>query len=182
MSFPAKTGAEAILKAAVKIVETAGWEALSMRSIALALGVRASSLYHHYRDRSAIEAAMGEVAARALLTAMAKAAGRKKGRVRLVAVAGAYVAFARENVALYPLLAARRSASSVQVENIALWQLILDEVAQFTGKRDATAAAVAVWSFLHGFAALEAAGKFGVGGSKGGYERGLSAMLAGLIR
>ena len=121
---------------------------------------------------------MGEVAARALLTAMAKAAGRKKGRVRLVAVAGAYVAFARENVALYPLLAARRSASSVQVENIALWQLILDEVAQFTGKRDATAEAMALWSFLHGFAALEAAGKSG----GGGYERGLSAILAGLIR
>ena len=125
---------------------------------------------------------MGEVAAQALLKAMAMAAGRKKGRVRLVAVAGAYVAFARENVALYPLLAARRSANDVQVEAIAVWQLILDEVAEFTGKRDATAEAVALWSFLHGFAALEAAGKFGVGGSKGGYERGLSTMLARLIR
>ena len=182
MSFPAKTGAEAILKTAVKIVETAGWEALSMRSIALALGVRASSLYHHYRDRSAIEAALGEVAAQALLKAMAKAAGMKKGRVRLVAVAGAYVAFARENVALYPLLAATRSVSDVQVEAIALWQLILNEVAQFTGRREDSAAAVALWSFLHGFAALEAAGKAGVCESKGGYERGLSAMLSGLIR
>lgn len=182
MSFPAKTGAEAILKVALKIVEKEGWEALSMRSIGLALGVRASSLYHHYRDKGAIEGALGELASRVLLCAMTLAAGRKKGRVRLVAMADAYVAFARENAALYQLLAARRSASDEQAEGTALWEFLLDGVGQVTGNPRDTAAAIALWSFLHGLIALEAAGKFDYRGWKGGYERGLSAILAGLIR
>lgn len=169
------------MKVAVDIVEAEGWDALSMRSIGLALGVRASSLYHHYRDKGAIEEALGEVAARALFEAMTVAAGRKKGQVRLRAMADAYVAFAHENAALYQLVAARRTASDTQVAGKALWQLILDGVGQVTGNRDDTAAAVGLWSFLHGYVALEGAGKFGASGAKGGYERGLSAMLRGLI-
>lgn len=182
MSFPAKTSSDAILKVAVAIVEAEGWEALSMRSIGLALGVRASSLYHHYRDKRAIEGALGEVGAQAMLSAMTLAAGRKKGQGRLGAMADAYVKFAHENAALYQLVAARRTANDTQVAGRALWQLIVDGVGQVTGNGDDTAGAVALWSFLHGYVALEGAGKFGASGDRSGYERGFSAMLRGLIR
>jgi len=50
-------------------------------------------------------------------------------------------------------------------------------LAGFAGPDD-TAAAVATWSFLHGYATLEHSGAFGASGPKGGLERGVEAFLS----
>ncbi len=170
MPFPAKTTQEAILKAAIELVEQEGWAALSMRRLGQLLGVQASSLYHHFPDRAALEAALGRLATQTLWNRLSRAGVRGK----LKPLANAYLEFARENPALYHLVAGVPSAGDESPEAKAVWKLLLEVV------EDDTAAAVAVWSFLHGYATLDAAGKFGKSGPRGGLARGLTALATGL--
>ena len=154
MPFPAKTSAEAILTEATKIVESEGWAALSMRDLARKLGVQASSLYHHFADREAIGKALGKRASQALLEKIAQTSAGKTGAEKIRAIAASYLEFARGNSALYPLVT--RSQESLLPGN--------------------TGFNVSLFSFLHGYASLEAAGKF----SPTDFEAGLEALIAGL--
>ena len=179
MSFPPKTDPDRVLSAAVKIVEEQGWTALSMRELGKRLGVRASSLYHHFRDRQAIEEALGRKAASQLLVLLHTAAGRKRGKARVFALAEAYIAFARENAALYHLLAEVPSPADADPDGKLLWLLLLEAIEDLSQKPNDTAGAMALWSFLHGFATLEASGKFG-DRSQRSLADGLDVLLAGL--
>lgn len=173
MPFPSRTNPDAVLDQAIALIEESGWDALSMRELAARLGVRASSLYHHFKDRKAIEAALGERAASGLLDAMRRAK-------TLESMARAYCTFARNNRALYHLIANAPSTADEAPAGRELWQLLLATISPLTGNKDDTAAAVALWAYLHGYMALEFSGKFGASGPKGGFERGLSALLTGL--
>ena len=182
MSFPPKTDREAILRSALDIIETQGWNALSMRELGRRLGLRASSLYHHFPDRNAIEIALGAKACASLLLALRSASTGQKGNARIQSIATAYIDFATHNQALYHLMAAVPSSSATHPEGKVLWNLLLDAVGALTGNKDDTDAAVALWAFLHGYVALEAAGKFEASGARGGLERGLSSLLTGLAK
>ncbi len=182
MSFPPKTDSEAILRAALEIIETEGWAALSMRELARRLGLRASSLYHHFPDRNAIELALGAKAASSLLLALKSASTGLKSKAKIHALAIAYADFAKQNRALYDLIASVPSSTATDPEGKALWNLLLDAVAELTRDKDDIAAVASLWAFLHGYVALEAAGKFGPSGARGGFERGLSALLTGLSK
>ena len=59
----------------------------------------------------------------------------------------------------------------------AVWNLMVDATSAVSQQQDDTAAAVATWAFLHGYAALEQSGAFGLPGPKGGLERGAEAFL-----
>lgn len=180
MPFPAKTEPLAILTAALNIIENSGWQALSMRTIAAALGVRASSLYRHFADRAAIESALGALATKTLLLRMETAAGRLDGPARLRAIALAYLSFAHDNGALYQLITGPNQASDSQPESKAIWNLILNAIARCSHtKRDHTPAAVVLWSFLHGYVSLAGAGNFGASGPKRALEKGLVAIIKG---
>src|SRR5829696_5327404 len=54
MGTKARLTTEAVLDAAVELVEKDGMAALSMRRLATALGVEAMSLYNHVRDKDAL--------------------------------------------------------------------------------------------------------------------------------
>jgi AcrR family transcriptional regulator len=172
MAFPGKTTAEAILDSAIAIVADVGWDGLSMRSVARRLGVQASSLYHHFADREALEIELGRRAARELLQHL-------EGVKGLAAVAEVYLAFARSKPALYQLIANRSTGADGTRESKAIWNRLLEEVGEITGKADDTGSAVAVWSYLHGYAQLEAAGKFGASGDRGGFRKGMESLIAG---
>lgn len=174
MPYPAKIHPETIENAALRIVEEEGWEALSMRRLAKGLGVRPSSLYNHYADRAALERALAKRATQTLFELLAPQAGKLKEMGRV------YVAFAEANPALYHLLAETLSGEEGSEEGKALWQLLLNAVGKLSRDADDTSGAVAFWSFLHGYVALQKAGKFGSSGPQGGLERGLEALARGL--
>ena len=136
MPYPAKTTPSAVLDAALAIVSTQGWTALSMRTLALALNVRASSIYHHFADRAAIENALGALTAQRLLLALQSAAGRLKGSNRTRAIAHAYLDFSQSNAALFHLIATPSAATILTTF--------------FDGR-------IALRCFLHGFVTLPAA-------------------------
>lgn len=185
MSFPAKTTPQAILEAATRMLEQGGPGALSMRTLAEALGIKAPSLYRHFADRAALEAALADVAASRLRELLEGVRGQRPPETVLRGAAFAYLHFARSSTALYDQLLAPcppgRDPLPTEAGK-ALWVTVLALLGDLTGNPDDTAAAVAFWSFLHGFVTLERTGQFSDTGPQGGFEVGLSALIEGFPR
>ncbi len=181
MPYPSKTSPGAILSAALSLLETQGPQGLTMRSLAAALGLRASSLYRYYPDREALEAALADEGSRLLGAALREASEGQPAAEALRRASHAYLTFARARPDLYSLMHAPRPPAlagpgpAKDVRN-----LVLDLVGGLSGRPDDTAAAVAFWAFLHGFAQLERGGQFGLSGPQKGFERGLEALIQGL--
>src|ERR1022692_4474537 len=89
----------------------------------------------------------------------------------------AYLRFARERFALYSSIMDRVRETHGSSVAKSVWDLLLEAASGISGQPDDTAAAVATWSFLHGYAVLEHSGAFGASGPKGALERGLTAFL-----
>ncbi|BDP42113.1 TetR family transcriptional regulator [Deinococcus aetherius] len=181
MVYPAKLTPEAIFQAALDLLEGGGDGALNMRALAERLSVRPSSLYRHYPDRAALVAALEDHAALALHGALREASRDLPPGEALGAAAHAYLDYARAHPHLYGLmLAPRAPAPAGPGPGKDLWNHVLHLVGAVTGQPDDTGAAVAYWAFLHGYVQLERSGGFGLSGPRGGFERGLDALIRGL--
>lgn len=180
MPYPAKLTAEKILETALGLFEAGGSDALSMRPLADALGVRPSSLYRYYPERATLLSALEAHATTGLHDALRRAAHGKTPGAALSAAAHSYLDYARAHPHLYALLLGPRAPYTAEPgPGKELWNEVLAIVGVVTGNPDDTAATVAFWAFLHGFALLELSGQFGVSGPKGGFERGLEALVSG---
>ncbi len=190
--YPSKLSRQAVVDAALALVEREGAAALGMRAVADALGVRPASLYKHVGDLAGLEALLAESAAAALSAhldaALARAEPPADATTALRRTADAYVRFARERPALYAYLTAGAASAGAApaappvpaAERKALWNRLLAVVGALTGDPDDTPGAVAAWAFLHGFVALEQAGAYGASGPRGGLARGVDALARGL--
>ena len=183
MPYPTKLTAETIFEAALKLFETGGPDALSMRPLAAALRVRPSSLYRYYPERDALLGALETHATRELHHAINHAVQDLKPTAAFFAAAHSYLDYARAHPYLYSLLVRPRDPYSGEPGPAKdLWNEVLGIVGAVTGNPDDTAGAVAFWAYLHGFALLERSGQFGLSGPQGGFERGLGALLSGFQR
>lgn len=181
MPYPAKLTADKILETALTLLEQGGPDALGMRPLAAALGVRPSSLYRYYPEREALLGALEDRAGRDLHDALRRASRDRAPTDALAAAAHAYLAYARTHPHLYALLLRARAPYRAEPgPGKDLWNEVLRLVGAVTGDPDDTAATVAFWAYLHGFTSLERSGQFGSSGPKGGFERGLQALISGL--
>ncbi len=180
MPYPTKLTAETIFEAALELFETGGPDALSMRPLAGALGVRPSSLYRYFSERDALLEALETHATRELHRAIYRATQTLTPTDAFLAAAHSYLDYARTHPHLYSLLVRPRDPYTAEPGPAKdLWQNVLEIVGRMTGNPDDTAAAVAFWAYLHGFALLERSGQFGLSGPQGGFQRGLEALLSG---
>lgn len=180
MPYPPKLTAETIFEAALKLFETGGPEALSMRPLADALGVRPSSLYRYYPERDALLGALETHATRELHGVFRTATRDLTPNEAFFAAAHSYLNYVRAQPHLYSLLVRPREPYVAEPgPGKDLWEEVLRIVGGVTGNPDDTAGAVAFWAYLHGFALLEQSGQFGESGPQGGFERGLGALLSG---
>ena len=168
-----------MLEQAVTLIEQ-GENALSMRSLAKALNLRASSLYRHYADKEALEKAIAAYSANLLRKSLESAREGSTAVEALRSAAYAYLEFARAHPALYDLLLAPRPLTQAEPGPKDLWNVFLGLVGGVTQNPDDTASAVACWSFLHGFVVLGRTGLFGGSGPQGRFEVGLAALIEGL--
>lgn len=180
MAYPSKTNPDAILRAALELLESQGYAALSMRSLAQQLNLKAPSLYRHFKDKEALESAMIAEGAQELLLLLQRATQGFSPQASLPTIATNYVSFAKEKPELYQLLMSRLQPPTPDSPAKNLWNFLLDIVSAITRKPDDTAAAVALWSFLHGYTSLELSGMFGPSGPKGAMDLGLHALQSGL--
>lgn len=164
----AKTTDDAILRAAVRLVEEGGVEALTMQAVAAAVGIRAPSMYKRVRDRAALVRAVQESTTSELAADLRRVSRGEDPRADIVAMADAYRSFARRHPGTYGLLFAalpdemRISAAS----NEAAVEPLLSALASLLDGDPAgtLAAARLLVAFVHGFVSMELAGAFRLGG------------------
>ncbi len=180
MAFPSKLTRDSIVEAGLVALEQEGIEGLNLRNFAARLNVKAPSLYRHFTDKESLLLELATRAKNIQLERFSKIPRSKDfAETTLVEVGKAYVDFALEQPALYDLLMSPRITGDGKVGKD-LWQAVLGYVGDVTANPDDTPAAVAVWSFLHGYVHLARSGMFGESGPKGGLEVGLEAMVRGL--
>ncbi|PNY82631.1 TetR/AcrR family transcriptional regulator [Deinococcus koreensis] len=181
MPYPTKLTPDAILDAAWALLGNGGPEALSMRPLADALGVRPGSLYRHIESRDALIRTLAERSALALQAELLAAASGHPSRDALQAASLAYLHYARSQPHAYGLLLNpdhQTGQAGIQTPpGKALWNTLLALVGALSGDPDDTNHAVALWTFLHGASALERAGIYGASGPRGGLDVGLVALL-----
>ena len=145
--------------AALLILEAEGEQALTMRRVADAVGVRAPSLYKHLSGRDELVAALQAEGLRAMGEAFDTALRRRSPMTRLTALAEAYRDLAVRRPALYRLTTGRRLVRDLLPAGLE------DEVGgklveAVGGDGDLARAA---WAFAHGMADLEISGRFPAG-------------------
>jgi AcrR family transcriptional regulator len=146
--------AREIVQIARQLLEQEGPAALSMRRLGAQIGIRASSIYEHLRDKDALEAALISVGLEEQAELFAEAV---QGSTNPIAsLTAAYRDFARRQPNLYRLMterALRRDLLAPGVEEAAARPLLLAT----GGDREH---ARAIWAFAHGMVILELNGRF----------------------
>ena len=178
MPYPKFLSPEEILKTAVHFVEHGDVDGLSLRAVAAELGVKAPSLYRYFADKGALENAVAEAILHLMLVELQTICASRTPEARFRRMVEVYLRFARDRFPLYTFVVQhnhpKRYASG---KGKAVWDLIVHTASAVSEQPDDTAAAVATWAFLHGYATLEHAGAFGPSGPQGGLERGIEAFV-----
>lgn len=168
MPTPPKTSTAGIIGAARDLITEHGLDSLTMQSVAERVGVRGPSLYKHFSDRAALLKAVELSVVADLETVLVAAAASEKldDKDALRAVAGAFRRFAQQTPAQYKLLFQLRSGDAeTQEAGRRALQPVLERLLSLLGNREqAFLRAQALTAFMHGFALMEAAGAFHLGG------------------
>jgi AcrR family transcriptional regulator len=163
--------AREILGTARRLLEEGGTEALSMRNLAEQLGIRAPSIYKHFPNKEALEAALISQGFEEQGEAF-EAAFESPGEP-IVAMAVTYRAFAHRHPHLYRLMYDRslnRSLLMPGSEDSA----VVPVVRALGGDRDL---ARATFAFAHGMTILELNDRFPAGADlDAAWKRGLDAL------
>jgi AcrR family transcriptional regulator len=183
MPYPSKTDRQTILSAAVKELVHGGIRDLSLRNIAASLGLAPNAIYRYFSDRRRLEAALANEAARQLELALRKAADGCEPVTAIREMSSAYIKFARDNRHLYEVMMSLHAPDYDATSHQSLWMFTVEQVQRIAGSDRAAQASVALWAFLHGAVALEAAQVLGeikpASGLKFGFEAWLMAVSTG---
>jgi AcrR family transcriptional regulator len=164
---------EQILTAARDLVLEQGPKGLSMRRVAARVGISATAIYRHYRDKSAL---LGAVVAQGFQVFASYLFRAREGQTpleRLVLAGQHYLRFALEQPEYYQLIfmswfdetqpdLGAHTAHPERPEPT--YQFLLDRVDEcirqrvFRGEVRAEDAAIGIWAQVHGLAALYLAG------------------------
>ena len=172
MPTPERTSLDAIVKAATRLLETGGPAAVTMQAVAGAVGVKAPSLYKRVRDREALLGLVGHAAARDLAARLEGAEGG------LDALLLSFRGFARERPEAFRLL----FTSIVDPEALAATsEPVLRATEAVVGHAHALDAARLLTAWATGFATMELAGAFRLGGDLDeAYRYGARQLVASL--
>ena len=177
MPYPSKTDRQTILSAAVKELAHGGIRDLSLRNIAASLDLAPNAIYRYFSDRRALEAALANEAARQLELALRRAAEGYEPVTAIREMSSAYIKFARDNRHLYEVMMSLHAPGHDATFHQSLWTFTVEQVQRIAGSDRAAQASVALWAFLHGAVALEAAQVLGEIKPASGLEFGFEAWL-----
>ena len=176
---------EAIVTAAATLADSEGLDAVSVKRIAELLGVRPPSLYAHVDGIDDIVLRLGRRGLHEQASALSRAVEGRSGVDALVALAGAYRAYAREHPGAYA--ASQRSQQlehdeAAQVAAEAVVRVVLAVLRDYAlDGDDAIHAVRLIRVALHGFISLEAVGGFAMEQSVDDtYERLVTLLDLGL--
>lgn len=157
----------ALVTAAVELVEGSSPEELTLREVSRRVGVNHRAAYRHFEDKTALLAAVAEDGYQALLTEMEQAlaaAKKSNARERLMALAVAYVSFAIDQPARYRIMFGRRlnedgrfpalEDSVARAYSLLAAELRAGQVSKQFRETPVRELVFGFWSLTHGFASL----------------------------
>jgi AcrR family transcriptional regulator len=177
MPYPSKTDRQTILSAAMKQLAHAGIRDLSLRNLAASLDLAPNAIYRYFSDRSALEAALAGEAARQMELALRSAAAGREPAIAIREMSSAYIKFAKDNRHLYDMMMSPHVPEHDATLHQSLWTFTVAQVKRIAGSDRAAQASVALWAFLHGAVALEAAEVLGESKPVSGLGFGLDAWF-----
>jgi AcrR family transcriptional regulator len=165
--------ASQIAAAAQELIDTEGIEALSMRALADRVGIRAPSIYKHFENKEAVEAAV--ISAVFVEQAIDYEAVVEDSDQPLLALAEVYREYARHHPHLYRLVADRPLNRAALAEGVEA-RAVLAIVRAAGGDRDL---ARAFWAFAHGMTILELNSRFPADADlDAAWRSGVEALIA----
>lgn len=157
----------ALITAAVELVEGSSPEELTLREVSRRVGVNHRAAYRHFADKTALLAAVAEDGYRDLLTVMERALSalpRAKASERLMALAIAYVSFAIDQPARYRIMFGRRlnedgrfnelEALVARAYGLLAGELSAGQLSREFDEQPVRELVFGFWSLTHGFASL----------------------------
>jgi AcrR family transcriptional regulator len=156
---------DAVVRAAAKIADDEGWDALTLARVATKLRVRSPSLYNHVGGLEALRRELKLLVMRELNTALTRATIGKSRDDAVRALAAAYRAFVKRHPGTYAatMVAAPKNDPAVEAAAGHIVETLLSVLSGYgLDRREGIHAIRAMRSAVHGFAALEIAGGFGI--------------------
>ncbi|MCU1646321.1 MAG: hypothetical protein JWN03_6596 [Nocardia sp.] len=161
---------EELLRASLRLIDTEGLAAVSLRRVAREAGVSPGAPYHHFTDRAALLAALAtrgfELLGAALISTRDTTSSAREA---LIEMAEGYVGFAREHPTYFrlmfrPELSQPHNQPDTEDAGDAAFAVLEDTLADATRAgelpaEDAETLALAWWSLAHGLASLTLDGK-----------------------
>ncbi|MEU6559522.1 TetR/AcrR family transcriptional regulator [Nocardia nova] len=152
----------ALVRAAVELLEEGGAAELSLRAAARRAGVSTAAPYRHFADRDALLSAVAAVGYRELAEQLAAAHPAPSTPEGLAAVANAYVRFALTRPGMFRIMFAE-PCDPTSPERVAAAEAINEYVKALVRQAfpdsDPEPTATAVWALVHGLAFLHLDGK-----------------------
>ncbi|MFF2370334.1 TetR/AcrR family transcriptional regulator [Agromyces sp. NPDC058110] len=182
MPTPERTSLAAIVEAGRELLELGGLDGLTMQAVADRVGVRAPSLYKRVSGRDALIALVVDATLRDLGDDAGRAAERAGDdpRARLVALAHALRAFARRRPVAFRIVFAPGAELHLDGETLrASSAAVLSAAGDLAGEEHALDAARTFTAWATGFASMELAGAFRLGGDVDrAFAFGVEALVA----
>ncbi|MFI6362446.1 TetR/AcrR family transcriptional regulator [Nocardia sp. NPDC050630] len=156
---------DTLLAACLRLIETEGLGAVSLRRVAREAGVSTGAPYHHFADRSALLAALSTQGFRQLGSDLADARAAADSPLQaLTALAETYVRFSQENPGYFrlmfrPELSQPDKHPDARVAGDAAFDVLADTIGDAVADGllpadKADTLAVMWWSLAHGMASL----------------------------
>jgi len=173
------TSTAAVVAAGRRLLEERGTDALTMRDVANAVGVRTPSLYKRVRGRSDLVRLILENVADELTAELDAAASGGDPVADLRAMTAVYRGFAHANPVAYTLMYAPQAVPGATARSVRSSATFLRVVAELAGPGRALPAARTIVAWANGFITMELAGAFRLGGDvQQAWEFGLDRILA----
>lgn len=177
----------ALVTAGRRILESEGPAAMSLRAVAREAGVSPAAPYHHFKDKGQLLDAVAEEGWRELGQAVGAARAAAAGpREALTEIGVAYVAFARQNPALYRLMyhaaCDREMMPDHAKDEDSGWShveaALIEAGADPNDRQDMQLAQIAAWCNAHGVAEMAGFKEFApLREALGGEEAFVRALL-----
>lgn len=152
----------ALVKATVELVRDRGARGFSVAEAARRAGVSISAPYRHFADRDALLAAAAQQAFAELEAWFAALVLAADFAERAAQIAGAYVAFAREDPARFEIMFASGIDKAAHLELLEqtrrIQERLEDALAPYIPATEIVERAAELWSTAHGVAALALGG------------------------
>jgi AcrR family transcriptional regulator len=180
MPYPSQFTREQLIETARALFEQHGYEAVSMAQVAGALGIKASSLYKHVSDKTALLREVNTLTLHELsehLNAAVQSA--ETPYEQCMAMGRAYCDYALAHPTTYELAFMRQYNASPDAQfNERLGLPLQAILVSAIGEEAAFDALRGAWAFLHGYVSLSLGNHFRRAGVFD-YERAWQAYLAG---